>query len=122
MMSESNPQTPDEIPQIQLQLRQLAMSLREASHLDPQAKQSLAALLEELGAELDPTGSISAPTAHLTDAVSNVVRALHESHSPGLLQVANDRLKQAALRAETEAPGLTGIAYRFLDMLASLGI
>ena len=107
---------------IQKNLRNLAALLRSASHLDPQAQLSLASLLEELGSELASSGSISTRTAGLTDAVTEVARSLHERHPAGLLETARDQLKEAAIRAETEAPVATGVAYRLIEVLSSMGI
>lgn len=121
-MSESAPENSPNGPQIQSELRQLAELLRQAGHLAPQAQSSLAELLDELGSELESHGSISAKTEGLTRAVGDVARSLHEQHHASLLESAQDRLKDAAARAEAEAPVATGVVYRFIEALSSLGI
>jgi len=125
----SDPVTPDEInpepptmARMQADLQQLARSIREASHLEPQTQSSLASLLEELGHELNAGGSLSDKAAHLAGAVSEVARSLHEQEAPGLIETARDRLKDAAARAEVDAPVATGVVNRFLDVLANMGI
>jgi hypothetical protein len=109
-------------PPLAMNLKQLASLLRQASHLDPDTQKSLASLLDELGQELDLPGTATAKTNVLTDAVKEVARSLHEQHPVGLLEAARDQLKEAAARAETEAPVVTGVVYRLIDALSSLGI
>lgn len=120
----SEPDLPESNSSVPLKsdLWQLAALLREASHLDPQTQKSLASLLEELGSELNSASLVSAHHAHLTDVISDVARSLHEQHPVGLLEAAKDRLKEAAARAETDAPVATGVIYRFIEALSSLGI
>lgn len=103
-------------------LRQLAASLREASHLTPEAQTALASLLDEIGRELSTTGLSCEKTACLAEAVSDVARALDEQHSVECFDSARGRLREAAMTAETEAPVATSLAYRFMDTLASIGI
>lgn len=121
-MSESVPESRSRAEQIQSELQELAARLRQTQHLDPKAQASLAALLDELGAGIGTTGSISANTEGLTRAVSDLARSLHEQHHASILETAQDRLKEAAVRAETEAPVATGVVYRFIEALSSVGI
>lgn len=121
-MSEADvPEAASNAP-LQTDLRQLAALLRQAAHLDPQTQKSLASLLEELGAELTSSGTVSAHHAHLTEVISDVARSLHEQHPVGFIEAARDRLKDAAARAETDAPVATGVVYRFIEVLSNLGI
>ena len=103
-------------------LRHLAASLRETGHLEPETQKALANLLDELGTELDSVGLASANTLHLAEAVSEVARSLHDQRSVRLLASAGDRLKNAAMKAEVEAPVATGVVNRLIDLLASMGI
>ena len=121
MSGQLNPD-PQTVVQIQADLRQLAVSLREAEHLETGTQKSLAGLIDELSAELNSTGVTSAKTTRLAEAVSEVARSLHEQHSAGLLGTARDRLKEAAARAEIESPVATGVVYRLIEVLASMGI
>jgi hypothetical protein len=118
-------QPPNQLPtgeQVQAHLHELAEVLREAHHLEPEAQEALADLVEELGKALTPTAIASHETAQLANTAAHLARALHQEHNPTLLSAAKQRLEQAALRAEAQAPVATGIARRLLDALANLGI
>ena len=108
--------------QIRASLHELAQELRQTHHLEPEAQEALADLVEELGNALTPTAPASSETAHLASSAASLARALHQEQSPTLLSAAKQRLEQAALRAETKAPVATGVARRILDVLADLGI
>ncbi len=103
-------------------LHEIAEDLRKTRHLGPESQQALADLLEELNRALDPAALPTAETAHLAESVAHLALALHERHDTGLLAAARDRLREAALRAEAAAPGPVGVARRFMDTLANLGI
>jgi len=119
-MSElTNPETNNAT---QANLRQLAAALREAGHLEPETQISLAGLLDQFSLELDSTGLGSAKTARLAEAVSDVARSLHEQKSSESLATARVELKEAAAHAEVEAPVATGLVYRFIDALSTIGI
>ncbi len=107
---------------IQTSLHELAQVLREAHHLEPESQAALADLVDELGKALTPAVLASSETAHLATSAAGLARALHQEANPSLLAAAKERLEQAALRAETEAPLATGIARRIVDLLADLGI
>ena len=106
--------------QVRASLHELAQVLREAHHLEPEAQEALADLVDELGNALTPTAGNE--VAHLASSAASLARALHQEESPTLLSAAKRRLEQAAIRAESQAPVATGIARRLLDMLADLGI
>ena len=121
-MPEQTTPEPQPVAQTQSNLRQLAASLRETGHLEPETQEALANLLDELGTELDSVGLASANTLHLAQAVTEVACSLHEQRSVGLLAFTQDRLKNAAMKAEVEAPVATGVVYRLIDLLGSIGI
>ena len=121
-MSEPITANPQAVAQIKTDLQELAHLLRVAGHLEPEAQQTLASLLEELGGELEVAEHTSEQTAHLAETVGRVARALHEQHHAGLLAATRDRLHEAACRAEAEAPVATGIVRRFMDALGGIGI
>ena len=100
----------------------VAQMLREAHHLEPEAQEALADLVDELGKALTPAALASSETAHLATSAANLAQVLHQQHNPTLLSAAKQRLEQAILRAETKAPVPTGVARRILDVLADLGI
>jgi hypothetical protein len=113
---------PPTADQLRATLRELAQALREAPKLQPEAEESLADLMEELSQAVDPAAVPSAATAHLAASAANLVQSLRQKQSPTLLTAAKERLQEAALRAETEAPLATGIVARLLDILANFGI
>jgi uncharacterized protein DUF4404 len=108
--------------QVQARLHELAEVLRQADHLEPEAQQALANLVEELSKALTPAALTGGETAHLASSAAGLAQSLHQQASPTLLSAAKRRLEQAALRAEAQAPVATGIARRLLDALADLGI
>ena len=114
--------SPQDGAQVQANLHELAEVLREAHHLEPEAQEALANLVDELGKALTPAALASSETAHLASTAAGLARTLHQEASPSLLSAAKRRLEQAALRAEAQAPVATGIARRLLDALADLGI
>jgi hypothetical protein len=108
--------------QVQTHLHELAEVLRQAHHLDPETQEALADLVDELSKALTATALASSETAHLASSAAGLARTLHQQANPTLLSAAKQRLEQAALRAEAQAPVATGIARRLLDTLADLGI
>jgi hypothetical protein len=121
MSEEFNPESPSGA-QTESNLRQLAALLRNADHLDTATQKSLAALLDEIGAELESGDMTSGKTAQLAEAVTEVARSLHAQVPTEEIVEARDALKEAAGKAEVEAPVATGLAYRFIDLLSSIGI
>ena len=111
----------DRFPQLRADLREASRRLRETDHLDPEERARLAALIDELGDALDPQTPPEA-SARLANEATALVDALHEQHDEGLLAHARDRLRDAAAHAEADAPFATGVARRFLDLLAQIGI
>jgi hypothetical protein len=121
-MPEQPPSEPQTGNQVQANLHELALVLREAHHLEPEAQEALADLVEELSKALTPATIANSETAHLATTAANLARALHQERNPTLLSAAKKRLERAALRAEAQAPVATGVARRLLDTLADLGI
>lgn len=121
-MSEESNADPQSAEKTQSDLKHLAALLREADHLEPEAQVSLAALLDELSTEFSSTGVVSAHAVHLAEAVTQVARSVHKQDPTDEMEIARDNLKEAATRAEVEAPVATGLAYRFIDLLSSIGI
>lgn len=98
-------------------LHELAELLRATSHLDPAARKELGNLIDELGQALPGVGP-----PHLADSTAHLVRALHQRKETSLMNVAKQRLEEAAVRAEAESPLAAGIARRIIDALANWGI
>lgn len=117
-MSESLPSAAD----LESSIHDLAQAVRSAHHLTPEAQRTLADLVDELSKSLHTAPLSTEEAARLAVSTANVVHALKPSHEPTLLAAARDRLETAVARAQTAAPVATGLARRFLDMLADLGI
>src|SRR5262249_54777291 len=100
----------------------VAQTLREADHLEPEAQEALADLVDELGKVVTPAALTNSETAHLVTSAANLVQALRQQPNPSLLSAAKQQLERAAVRAETKAPVATGVARRILETLADLGI
>ncbi|MBV8316716.1 MAG: hypothetical protein JOZ53_17400 [Planctomycetaceae bacterium] len=120
-MSDPSSPGPEPVSRALANLREVAPLLREAHHLDPDVRQNLADLVEDLVQVIDPAAP-SLQTAHLAESSAQLVEALHRHHHAGLLASAKQRLEDAAARAATEAPVATGLARRLIDVLAGLGI
>src|SRR5204862_176083 len=90
-------------------LRRLAALLRETHHLEPEAQEALAELVDDLGHELDPTHLAPEETKHLLDLVTQLTQALRHQHAQGLLAAVQARLEGVAIRAEAKAPLISGI-------------
>ena len=103
-------------------LHAVARALRGARHLGPEARQALAEFLDALG---DPETTAAASPAdmnRLTERATHLLQALQHQHDPGVLEAARDRLEEAVLRAESEAPVTAGAFRRLLDALANIGL
>jgi hypothetical protein len=103
-------------------LHELAQLLRQAHHLGPEAQAELAQLVDELSQSLDPASLPEASRRHLDESKTHLVNALRGKADVGRLSATGRRLEEAALRLEAEAPQVTGILRRLIDILANLGI
>lgn len=109
-------------PLVADQLRRVAQLLRDAEHLNPDARATLAGVVEEL-AEAMRTTPISQPEIdHLTGDTARLLQALHDRHEEGALASARERVQRAVVKAEARAPHLADLVRRLLDTLISLGI
>lgn len=107
--------------QVRARLEELARSLRQAGHLQPEAQQELADLMEEL-AGVVASAPVADQTTRLGEHAAQLAQALHQQQDDSLLSAAKKKLEQSALRAQEEAPLATGIVRRLIDTLANLGI
>jgi hypothetical protein len=103
-------------------LHELAEMVRDADHLGPETQQALAGLLDELGKALTPGGTAPAEVTHLAASTAQLAHALREPHKTGPLAAARKKFEAAVAQAEAKAPMLTGLAQRFIETLANLGI
>jgi hypothetical protein len=102
-------------------LHRIAQALREGPPLGPEAQRALAALIDELGNALPAAEPPTPEMEHLAGTTAEFVHALHRRET-GRLAAARDRLEQAILGIEAQAPLTAGVARRVLDALANLGI
>lgn len=113
---------PDPGSSIQNKFHELSRLLRDSRHLGLEARSELSDLIEELSRVMASHALPSEETAHLAASTEHLVRSLHQQQDVGVLGAAKERLEEAALRAETEAPLATGVVRRLVDALASWGI
>ncbi|SRR6266849_5353138 len=107
---------------VQSNLAALAQLLRKTHHLDPEAQQELAEIVEELAKAL---GTAPAPPAEMTAlaaSTGHLVEALHQHKDKGILSDARARVEKAIVTAEAKAPFAAGIAQRLVVVLTDLGI
>ena|SRR5947209_5448925 len=121
-MPDQPPPSPPSAAAVQARLQELARLLRTADHLDPDAQQALADLVDELGEDLNPSALPSGETAHLLDSVAQLAQAIHQQEDRGVLAAATEQLRRAAVRLDAEAPLTAGVLRRLIDALANLGI
>ncbi len=107
---------------ISARLHELAQLLRTTPHLNPQAQVELANLIDELRQALPAGAKPGTEQTHLAESATHLVHALHQRQAAGFLDAAKQRLEDAALRAEAEAPLAAGVVRRLIDTLANLGI
>lgn len=118
-MAESIPPT---LTDVRTQLLALTQMLRRAEHLEPEAQQQVADLIDELTRALAETPMPSDEVTHLAASAANLARAIHERHSPGLLAAARQRVSRAIMAAESEAPLVAGLVRQLTQLLSNLGI
>src|SRR5437870_7862145 len=106
-MSDEPAADPRQTAALRTNLEELARLLHRADHLDPEAQQTLADLVAELGQAVQNGTLEPSSTAHLADSTGHLVQALRDQHQ-GLLATARERLQRAAALAEAEAPVATG--------------
>jgi hypothetical protein len=99
----------------------LARRLRDAEHLEPEARAEVADLLRALALELDRREP-SEHEEHLAQTTAQLVQAVNDQHEPGLIEAARARLEKAIAKAEAKAPVATDIVARLADVLAGIGI
>jgi hypothetical protein len=120
------PDTPEPtspaVPEVRARLAEATRALRESESLDPEARDALAGLLDELGRVLESPAAPPAEVARVADGAAHLAEALHRSQDRGILEAARDRLERLAVQAQTRAPVAVGVARRLIDALAEWGI
>src|SRR4051812_50188385 len=122
MPEQPPPQGPPATSGVEASLHAIADVLRGSAPMSPDAQRALADLIDELGSALHSTPVPPAEARHLADSTAHLVRALGHRHDPRRLASARDRLEQAILAVEAQAPAAAGLARRVIDALANVGI
>jgi hypothetical protein len=110
------------VPEVRARLQDAARKVRESDSLDPNVRQSLSDLMDELGRALDSSQTPPAEVARLADGTAHLAESLERGHDRGLVETARERLRQLIIDAETRAPVAVTLAERMIDALAKLGI
>jgi hypothetical protein len=115
------PDIPPPVSEVQASLHVIARVLRTAAHLSTETRLALAEVLEELADTLGPTVPLNT-VPPLIESTTHLLKALQQPQETGVLASARERLDEAVVRAEVQAPVLTGVIRRLLDALAQIGI
>ncbi len=116
------PQPTPSAQEVQARLHEVAKLLRGSRSLDAEAQRTLAELVDELSALLRAGNVPPAEVARLADSTVHLAESLQHPQNKGLLGNARDRLEGAVIDAEAHAPVAVGLARRFLEALANIGI
>jgi hypothetical protein len=108
-------------PLVRDRLDELADVLEHTSHLDPDVRDQLLDLLDELDEELDANLLTPAAQADLSATLAELSQALRQEKTAPVTK-ARGRLAQSVTQAEADAPVLTGFLERLLDTLSNIGI
>jgi len=122
MSEPPSPTDPQSGAQVRVNLQELSRLLRHGQRLDVKSRQALADLVDELNRAVGAGTLPPAETAHLAEGAARLAQALHHQHDSGMLAAARERFEEAIARTEAAAPLATGLARRFLDAVANLGI
>jgi hypothetical protein len=107
---------------VRTRLRELAQAVRRAHHLELETRQTLADLLTRLSQDLKPETLSAEDKAHLVAGIVELSQALEKEKGTGPLRAARERLAEAVVEAQAEAPVATGFLRRLIEALANLGI
>ena len=119
------PDTPEQgatASDIRNSLQVTAELLRNPTPINPEVRQALAKLVDELHVKLAAPDTPPAEVARLAEATAQLASALHQQHDRGILERARDRLKELMLQAETRAPTAVHLVESLVDALAEIGI
>jgi hypothetical protein len=106
---------------VQTSLRAIAQLLRQADHLEPEAQQALADLVDEMGNALNTSAIPSQDLNHLAESTAHLAQVVHQQDT-GVVSAARQRLEEAIVAVESRAPLAAGVGRRLLETLANLGI
>jgi hypothetical protein len=103
-------------------LHAVAVLLRDAHHLGPEAQRELAAVVDELSRAVALTPLPAPEAIHLADSAAHLAEALKRQPESGVFEVARDKLMEASVVAESRAPTAAGLLRQIADALSSIGI
>jgi hypothetical protein len=121
MSEQPQPPSPSR-PEIEASLHAVSQLLRQAHHLSPEAQETLAELVDELGHAIGSGTASPEELAHLQESTARLLQAVQQRHDEGVVAAARDRLEGAVIGIESRAPVVAGVARRLLDALSNLGI
>src|ERR1700676_2746498 len=93
-------------------LHAVARALRQTPRLGREARQALADFLDALDDPETTAAASPADVNRLTTRAAHLLEALHHQHDAGVLAAARDRLEEAVLRVESQAPVTAGVFRR----------
>jgi hypothetical protein len=108
--------------EVSARLHAIALLLRQAHHLGPETQRELAEVVDELSRALDHAPLPADEASHLASSAGHLAEALKQQHDTTMLGSARDRLLQAAVAAETNAPVAAGLIRQIADALSGIGI
>jgi uncharacterized protein DUF4404 len=108
--------------EVRSRLRNAAGLVQKSDSLDPDVRQTLSELLDELGRALETHEAPTAEIQRLAEGATHLAESLHRRHDQSILKSARDRLDSLLLQAESHAPTAVGLARNVTDRLANLGI
>src|SRR5262245_44224739 len=114
--------SPNSVSVVRSRLQEAAGLVRNSVSLDTKVRETLSALLDEIGRALETPEVPPAEVARLAEDAAHLAESLHRVHDHRFLEGARDRLESFALQAETRAPTAVGLTRRLIDALANLGI
>ena len=121
-MPEQPQPNPPSRPEIAASLHAVSQLLRQAHHLSPEAQETLAELVDELGRAIGSGTASPEELARLQESTARLLEAVHQQRDEGVVAAARDRLEEAVIGVESRAPVVAGVARRLLDALSNLGI
>jgi hypothetical protein len=121
-MSEPTPPKPPTAVEVSEHLHTIARLLRSVPHLDAEAQQLLAELVDELSRSLESGTMPAAEVKQLTEHITQLVYAAHPEEPVGVLGKVSNRMNATVTSLEARAPHVAGLARQLIDALSDIGI
>lgn len=120
-MAANDPAPSANTAEMQNRLNEVSELLRESTTLQPEVREVLVELLGELNTALASSRIPSDQVAHLAGTAAHLAEVLHQQQ-PGWMERVRSPFEEAAVQAETHAPGAVGLVRRLLNLLSDMGI